>query len=149
LPERVRGALPLVGHLATSDWGGFFEDYEPADAETEIRQELISARTRIAQGLRVRGRWMIVADHGEVSAGGRDAVAYRWELQRDEETQRITVYVSGTAMASDDRGLPDDVVAAKNTRGRSVLGMLVGLDDPPREVMVTTAGVSLTLPDSA
>ena len=51
------------------------------------------------------------------------------------------------AMASDDGGLPDEVVAAKNTRGRSVLSTLVGLDDPPREVMVTTAGVSLTLPD--
>jgi hypothetical protein len=147
LPERVRGALPLVAHLATSDWGGFFEDYEPAGAETEIRQELIAARTRIAQGLPVTGRWMIVADHGQVSAGRRDAVAYLWKVQRGEETQRITVYVSGTAMASDDRGLPDEVVAAKNTRGRSVLSTLVGLDDPPREVMVTTAGISLTLPD--
>lgn len=147
LPERVRGALPLVAHLAISDWGGFFEDYQPADAETEIRQELIAARTRIAQGLPVRGRWMIVA--GQVSAGRRDAVAYLWEIRRGEEMQRITVYVSGTAMASDDRGLPDEVVAAKNTRGRSVLSTLVGLDDPPREVMVTTAGISLTLRDQA
>ncbi|MGH2763550.1 MAG: toll/interleukin-1 receptor domain-containing protein [Thermoleophilaceae bacterium] len=147
LPERVRGALPLVAHLATSDWGGFFEDYEPADAETEIRQELTAARTRIAQGLPVRRRWMVVADHGQVSAGRRDAVAYLWEVQRGQETRRITVYISGTAMASDDGGLPGKVVAAKNTRGRSVLSTLVGVDDPPREVMATTAGISLTLPD--
>jgi TIR domain len=147
LPERARGALPLVAHLATSDWGGFFEDYEPADAESEIRQELIAARTRIAQGLPVRGRWMIVADHGGVSAGRRDAVAYLWELQRGEETKRVTVYISGTAMASEGHGLPDEVLAAKKTRGRSVLGTLVGLDDPPPEVMATTAGISLMLPD--
>jgi hypothetical protein len=50
-------------------------------------------------------------------------------------------------MASDNRGLPDEVVAAKNTHGRSVLSTLVGLDDPPREVMVTIAGISLTLPE--
>lgn len=147
LPERVRGALPLVGHLATSDWGGFFEDYERADAEPEIRQELIAARTRIAQGLPVTGRWQIVSDHGQVSAGRRDAVAYLWEIQRGNETQRITVYISGTAMAVDNRGLPDEVVAAKESTGRSVLSTLVGLDDPPPEVMVTTAGISLTLPD--
>ena len=147
LPERVRGALPLVAHLAASDGGGFFEDYQPADAEAEIRQELIAARTRIAQGLPVRRRWMIVADRGQVSPGRRDAVAYLWVVQRGEETRQITVYVSGPAMASDDRGLSDEVVAAKNTRGRSVLSTLVGLDDPPPEVMVTTAGISLTLAD--
>ena len=147
LPQRVRGALPIVAQLATSDWGGFFEDFERDDAEVEIRQELIAARTRLAQGLPVKGRWMIVADHGRVSAGRRDAIAYLWEIQREEETRRITVYVSGSAMASADRGLPDEVVAAKNTGGRSVLSTLVGLDDPPREVMVTTAGVSLALPN--
>jgi hypothetical protein len=75
---------------------------------------------------------MIAADHGQVSAERRDAVAYLWAVQRGEETRRITVYVSGPAMASDDRGLSDEVVAAKNTRGRSVLSTLGGLDDPPR-----------------
>jgi hypothetical protein len=50
-------------------------------------------------------------------------------------------------MDSEDRGLPEEVVAAKNTHGRSVLSTLVGLDDPPSDVMVTTAGISLTLPD--
>ena len=147
LPKRVQGALPLTMHLATSDSGGFFEDHEPADAETEIRAEMTAARTRIAQGLPVTGRWMIVADYGEVSAGLRDAVAFLWEIKRGEETRRIMVYISGPVMASGDDGLPGDVVAAKITRGRSVLGLLVGLDDPPRQVMATTAGISLTLPD--
>jgi hypothetical protein len=148
LPERVRGALPLVEQLATSDWGGFFENYDAADVEPEIRQELIAVRTRIAQGLPIRDRWLIDADFGQVSAGLRDAAAYLWQIRRGEQTRRITVYVSGTVLAiADDRGLPKEVVEAKNSHGRSVLGQLVGLDDPPAEVMVTTAGISLTLPD--
>ena len=88
-----------------------------------------------------------MTDFGLVAAGNRDATAYLWELQRGDETRRITVYISGTAMASANEGLPQEVVVAKNTRGRSVLSMLVALDDPPRQVMVTTAGISLTLPD--
>jgi hypothetical protein len=50
-------------------------------------------------------------------------------------------------MESSNDGLPQEVVAAKNTHGRSVLATLVALDDPPSQVMVTTAGISLTLPD--
>jgi hypothetical protein len=111
-----------------------------------MRAELFAVRTRVAQGLPVVGRWFVVSDFGQVSAGSRDAVAYLWEIQPGEETRRIVVYISGTAMASDDRGLPQEVVAAKNTHGRSVLSSLVGLDDPPAEVMATTAGISLTLP---
>jgi len=49
-------------------------------------------------------------------------------------------------MESADEGLPQEGVAAKSTHGRSVLSTLVSLDDPPRQVMVTTAGISLTLP---
>jgi hypothetical protein len=143
----VRAALPLVNELATSDWDQFFARADVAEAEREIREELRSARTRVAQGLPVVGRWMVTTDFGQVDSGGRDATAYLWGIQRGEETRMITVYISGTAMVTADHGLPQEVVAAKNTRGRSVLGTLVGLDDPPRHVMVTTAGISLTLPD--
>jgi hypothetical protein len=59
----------------------------------------------------------------------------------------VTVFISGTAAASANEGLPQEVAKAKNTHGRSVLATLVGLDHPPRQVMVTTAGVSLTMPD--
>ena len=112
-----------------------------------MRDELRSVRTRIAQGLPVVGRWLAVSDDGRVDAGNRDATAYLWGIQRGQETRRITVFVSRTAMESADEGLPQVVVAAKSTHGRSVLSTLVSLDDPPPQVMVTTAGISLTLPD--
>jgi hypothetical protein len=147
LPERLRQALPLVRQIATADLNELFGDTETRESERQIREELFAARTRVAQGLPIIPRWLVVGGEGEVSAGNRDAVAYLWTLQRGQDRQRITVYISGTAMASGDNGLPDEVVAAKNTRGRSVLASLVGLDAPPREVMVTTAGLSLSLPD--
>jgi hypothetical protein len=147
LPDRLAGALPLVEQMANSDWDGFFADRESENVEREMRDELLAVRTRIAQGLPVVGRWLVVADGGVVDAGNRDAVAHLWAIRRGEETRRITVYISGTAIASADAGLPQEVVAAKDTQGRSVMSMLVALDDPPRQVMVTTAGVSLTMPD--
>jgi hypothetical protein len=148
LPDRVRSAIPLVEQLANAPLEEFFTEADDvAEPERAIREELTAVRTRVAQGLPVVARWLVVADHGQVSAGNRDAVAYLWGLQRGEETRRIMIYVSGTAMDSADEGLLREVVAAKNTRGRSVLSTLVGLEDPPSEVMVSTAGVSLTLPD--
>ncbi len=147
VPDRVRGALPLVERLATSRGDEFFADADDVDdLEREIREELLAVRTRVAQGLPVKRRWLVTTDHGQVSAGRRHAVAYLWGIQRGDETRLVTVYISGTAMAFD-QGPPPEVVAAKNTRGRSVLSSLVGLDDPPSEVMATTAGISLTLPD--
>jgi hypothetical protein len=50
-------------------------------------------------------------------------------------------------MASSNEHLPEEVAAAKNTRGRSVLSQVVGLDDPPTQVSVTTAGIRFGLPD--
>lgn len=147
LPDRIGQALPLVRQLAGADWDEVFADAETREVERQIREELLAVRTRIAQGLPVISRWLFVGGEGQVSAGSRDATAYLWVIQRGQETRRITVLISGTAMDSDNGGLPDEVVAAKNTRGRSVLSTLVGLDDPPREVMVTTAGISLTRPD--
>jgi hypothetical protein len=147
LPARVRGALPLVETLADAKGDEFFADADLVEFEQDIGAELLAVRTRVAQGLPVVGRWVVVRDLGQVSTGGRDVVAYLWEIQRGEESRQIVVYISDTAMESDDSGLPQEVVAAKNTHGRSVLSNLVGLDDPPAEVMATTAGISLTLPD--
>jgi hypothetical protein len=147
LPARVRGALPHVERLADAEGDEFFADADLREVEQDMRAELLAVRTRVAQGLTVVGRWFVVRDRGPVPAGRRDAVAYAWEIQRGDEIRQIVVYISGTAMASDDRGLPQEVVAAKNTHGRSVLTGLVGLDDPPAEVMATTAGISLGLPD--
>jgi hypothetical protein len=77
-----------------------------------------------------------------VNSGGRDATAYLWSIQRGEERRPVTVFISRTAMASANEHLPEEVAAAKNTSGRSVLSQVVGLDEPPSQVGVSTAGVS-------
>ena len=147
LPDRVRAALPLVERLASSDWEGLFASADMDETEREIREELRSARTRVAQGLPIFARWAVSNEVGQVPVAGRDASAFIWAIERGEETRTLTVFISGTAMALPDEGLPPEVVAAKQTHGRSVLSTLVALDDPPSQVMVTTAGISLTLPD--
>lgn len=141
--DDVRAALPLAGHLADAEWEQYFRVAEPSTADADLREELRSVRSQVAHGLPLVRRWLIVRDHGEVSPGDRDAVAYSWEIgRRGDENRTITVYISGTAMASHNEGLPHDVAAAKNSRGRSVVGTLAGVDDPPGEVSVSTAGIS-------
>jgi hypothetical protein len=90
---------------------------------------------------------MIDADMGQVDAFGRDAVVYLWQIRRGDETLRIQVFISGTAMAVSNESLPREVVEAKESNGRSVVVTLLALDDPPDKVMATTAGIRLTLPD--
>jgi hypothetical protein len=148
LPKHVCAAMPLITGLADAEWQDYFRVVEPANAEPELHEELRSVRTQVAQGLPIIRRWTIVDDYGQVSAGNRDAVAYLWEIARTgDDNRRITVYISGTAMASDNSGLPQEVAAAKDTHGRSVLTALIAVDDPPPHVMVSTAGISWTLPD--
>lgn len=145
LPDALR--LPLVEQMANADSDEFFADADLAEVERDMRAELLAVRTRIAQGLPVVGRWLVVGSDGEVSSQGRDATAYLWWLQRGEERKPVTVFISRTAMASSNEHLPEEVAAAKNTRGRSVLSQVVGLDDPPTQVSVTTAGIRFGLPD--
>ena len=92
-------------------------------------------------------RWNVVTDEGEVNPQGRDATAYLWGIQSGEDVRHVTVFISGTAMQSSDGTLPPEVVAAKQTRGRSVLDAYLEEDEPPRQVMVTTERVSTEMPD--
>jgi len=143
LGEEAAAALPLVNALARPEGEDLLKDDDTSDLEAGISEELKAVRTRVAQGLPLVKRWEVVAEHGEVSAGQRDGFTFLWGLQRGEETRRITVFFSGTAMSVDDEDLPAAVVDAKTTRGRSALRAVVGLDDPPREITVTTAGITL------
>ncbi len=147
LSGRVRSALPLVEQMANAASDEFFADADLAEIERDMRAELTSVRTRIAQGLPVVGRWLVVGSDGRISAGRRDATAYLWWIQRGEERRPVSVYISGTATASDNDYLPEEVAAAKDTQGRSALSQVVGLDEPPSEVSVTTAGIRFGLPD--
>lgn len=146
LPERVRVGLPLTSRMATSSWDEFFATTEVDVVEPDIREELRSVRTQLAQGLPVTRRWVIERYLGTVPVR-RDADAHLWRIKRGDDTRPIQVYISRTAIASEDAYLPQDVAQAKATNGRSVVVNLLALDDPPEEVSVSTAGVSLTMPD--
>jgi hypothetical protein len=148
LPDRVRVGLPLIEQFANAEWkDDFFADNEPRDVERDLSEEMRSVRTQVAQGLPVTRRWTIDADLGQVDAFSRDAVVYLWQIRRGDETRRIQVFISGTALAVQNESLPRDVVEARQSNGRSVVVTLLALDDPPNKVMATTAGIRLTLPD--
>ncbi len=145
--DAVRSALPSVVRVSEASWNEFYRVADPSTVESDLREELRSVRNQVVQGLSLVQRWMIRRFLGEVDAGNRDAVAYQWEIARGDETRRVKVFISGTAAALPDESLPRDVIVAKRTVGRSVVMTLVAIDDPPQEVMVTTAGMSWPLPD--
>jgi hypothetical protein len=146
LPERVRAGLSLTERMASADWGEFFDGREAADTERDVSEELRSVRTQVARGLPVTQRWTIAGNLGQVSAGNRDSVSYLWEIRRGDQTERVQIFISRTAMASSNEHLPQEVAQAKETEGRSIVVTFLGVDDPPRRVSVTTAGVSTTMP---
>jgi TIR domain-containing protein len=86
-------------------------------------------------------RWSVIAG-GDQMPTRRDAVAYIWTIRRDGEQHDIAVYLSRTALACDDSELPAEVVEAKATDGRSVAESLADVDDPPKELLVTTVGIN-------
>src|SRR5712691_7610189 len=100
LPTDLRGALPLVEHLAQATWQDDFRVVEPPIAEPDINEELRAARAQIAQGLPLMQPWVVDADLGQVGAGRRDAVSYLWQIRRGDETKRVQVFISGTALES-------------------------------------------------
>jgi hypothetical protein len=145
LSERIRDGLPLVEQFAEAEWDDFFSGAEQRAVESDLQEEMRSVRTQVAQGLAVTKRWTILAETGGRQAENRDAYVYGWRIGRGEDTRLISVFISGTVMAMDN-GLAREVARAKETRGRSVVQTLLALDDPPRQVIATTAGISLTLP---
>lgn len=93
--------------------------------------------------------WAIEGRATTVPSSGRDADGFAWTLRRGDESRRIVVWISRSAVASRDPGLPREVVQAKQTKGRSVLGALLSQDSPPVEVLVSTYGVRWERVDSS
>lgn len=85
--------------------------------------------------------WTISHTDGLVGSEGRDAAVYLWWIERGDHIRPLTVFISGTAMASVDSGLPQEVARAKQTDGRSVVEAVLREDNPPRCVMVSTQGI--------
>lgn len=90
--------------------------------------------------------WMIRRGPLPVPPTGRDAVGFAWEIERKGVVRRVIVWISGSAAAST-TGLPEEVVKAKQTRGRSVVERLAATDNPPAEVLAATYGIRLGVPD--
>jgi hypothetical protein len=134
-------ALPVVGQLAKAEWNDFFRTHAVADVESDANVEIEAARRALAHGRIPPPRWRITGGYGQVNAGSRDATAYGWEIARGDEARRVTVYISGTAMAST-AGLPAEVVEAKATEGRSAVLRYLGEHEPPAEISATTAGIT-------
>jgi len=90
--------------------------------------------------------WRITAGPLPVARTGRDATGFGYKLERNGEERRVTVWISGSAMASSSEGLRPEVNEAKRTQGRSVARQLCNVDDPPAEVMAATYGIRLGMP---
>lgn len=120
-------------------------DRDPDAAEVATR--VIQAMSRLRPSPKplaaeVVRLWTISRTDGPVGSEGRDAAAHLWWIKRGDDIRPVTVYISGSALAAGDSRLPQDVVAAKRTDGRSAVESLLVADDPPRRVMVSTQGVS-------
>ena len=85
--------------------------------------------------------WTVIGG-GERMSTRRDAVAFIWTIERQGERHDIAVYISRTVLACDDEGLPPEVVTAKATNGKSVAESLADVDDPPKELLVTTVWIN-------
>lgn len=140
LDEEIQGGLPLTSLVSEAEWNEYFRLRDYREIEPDVREEFRAVRSLVRQGLPVPQRWRIVRTDGAVDTP-EDATAYRWWIERGDDSRSITVSITGSAVWSSNEGLPKDVAAAKETEGRSVVEGLLGLDAAPRRVSVSTAGV--------
>jgi hypothetical protein len=64
----------------------------------------------------------------------KDAIGWRWEIERGEETRRLLVEFSGLVMDADPSNLPGEVLEARETQGRGAVESILGRDDPPGRI---------------
>jgi hypothetical protein len=86
--------------------------------------------------------WRLEDRSGPYSApwDGKDAVGWIWEIYRDDESRRVRVDVSGTAMAIADEFLPMETAEARRTHGRSEVEKILEAPNPPRRISLGTTG---------
>ena len=84
--------------------------------------------------------WEIIVEEPECDPGV-DFCGWIWTIRSaDDVVRRITVRVALTAMEAADEELPATTVAAKATKGRSVVEALLTEGDPQRAWVCDTAG---------
>jgi hypothetical protein len=86
--------------------------------------------------------WHLEPDSGPFPGPweGKDAVSWVWEIYRDDESRRVLIEVSGTAMAVADEYLPEETARARATSGKSEIEKMLELDDPPSRISLGTTG---------
>jgi hypothetical protein len=85
--------------------------------------------------------WTIVStDPEDVSDFEKDASRWLWEIERDGERRRIEVMLTMPSVAS--ANPLADVREARETKGQSALERYLENDDPPRQILVSTNGIS-------
>jgi hypothetical protein len=65
---------------------------------------------------------------------------YRFKIERKGAARQTDVVLSRSAMAS--KRLPDDVEQALRTNGESAVRGVLGHDDPPRKIHVSSSGIA-------
>jgi hypothetical protein len=68
----------------------------------------------------------------------RDAVGWRWEIEKGEDNRRLLVEVSTQAMGVDPATLPEEVRLAKATQGQRAVESVLDREDPPGRISFTT-----------
>ncbi len=81
--------------------------------------------------------WRCVSDEPERVPADHDAEAFKWHLRRDDETSFVVVTIPESSMFTDRRHLPEGVVDAIDTRGRSKVDQYLGRDTLPRRIEVS------------
>ena len=84
--------------------------------------------------------WKIVGgpDENQLPAGGKDAVIWTWEIERDGDRRKIQIVMSRTLFAA--TGHPsEDAATARETKGRNYVEAVLDRDEPPRSREANTA----------
>ena len=86
--------------------------------------------------------WEISANLGRHVRTGVDGAGWLWEITRGEQSARVVVEISGTALLSDPLRLAEDTRNALETDGRTELLKILDLDDPPLVIRCGPTGCS-------
>lgn len=89
--------------------------------------------------------WEIRGEGEELNPGGYDGRVWRWRVCKETDTvdqRQVLVGISGTVLSTAVQVLPERVAAARRTRGRSEVEMMLDWPEPPAKLNIHSHGVS-------
>lgn len=84
--------------------------------------------------------WEVVGLLPDETPPGLDGQVWTYEIRRGEETRKVHVEVSGTAIAEGEHGRNSETVEAVQTEGRSAVERVLDRDDPPGRLRFHSEG---------